>query len=46
MRHTALTYAVSRGATIQAAGEYAGHSDVKTTRIYSQGAPPRVPTIV
>jgi integrase len=46
MRHTALSYAVRRGASVQAAGEYGGHSNVATTRIYSQGAPPKVPTII
>ncbi len=46
MRHTAVTFATSKGSSVQAAGEYVGHNDVKTTRIYTQIAPPRVPTMV
>jgi integrase len=33
MRNTVLSHAVSKGVTTQRAGEFAGHSDVKTTRI-------------
>lgn len=45
-RHTAMTYAVTRGASVQAAGEYCGHADPRTSRIYAQNAPPRVPTLI
>ena len=46
MRHTVISNAITKGETIQKTGEYAGHSDVKTTRIYGQLAPPKIPTLI
>jgi integrase len=45
VRHTVVSYASSRGSR-QAAGEFVGHTNLRTTGIYAHPAPPRVPTIV
>jgi hypothetical protein len=44
LRHTFIRHAITKGATIEQAGEFVGHLDPRTTRIYGQNAPRLVPT--
>ena len=45
MRHLVATYAVSRGVSILAAGEFLGHKSPRQTRTYAQNAPRMVLTL-
>jgi integrase len=44
IRHTVVSYGSRVSRT--AAGEFVGHTNLRTTNIYAHPAPPRVPTIV
>jgi integrase len=46
VRHTVVTYARMKGATLRQAGEFCGHNDPNTTAIYAENAPAKVATIV
>ena len=43
LRHTFIRHAITKGATVQQVGEFVGHLDQRTTRIYGQNAPHIVP---